>query len=244
MFLYLISAIPKPADDVVMCDEVRCPGNGVIEFLSGARLHALEPFLELVPEQFDGIEVRRVGWKEEDMSTGGTDTLQDVRGLVRTLIVHDDDVARIEFGDKQVLDEGFEDIGRRGSFDGHHRPNAVQRQSAQHGGDDAAVPGDVSHHALASGSTSVSARHARVAAGFVEENEPSWVEQEHQEEEDTPHGLDPRRALLRSYKRLFLSLSPWRRRARQTAEELVCTCVRATNASKCSRTVASGRIRT
>ena len=67
----------------------------------------------------------------------------------------------------------------------------------------------------------MSARHARVAAGFVEENEPSRVEQEHQQEEDTSQCLDPRGALLRSYERLFLSLSPSRRSARQADEELV-----------------------
>lgn len=72
----------------------------------------------------------------------------------------------------------------------------------------------------------MSARHARVAAGFVEENKPSRVKQEHQQEENTPQCLDPRGALLRSYERLFLSLSPSRRSALQTDEELVCTFVR------------------
>jgi hypothetical protein len=46
----------------------------------------------------------------------------------------------------------------------------------------------------------VSARHADVAAGFVEEDEPTGVEQQNQQEEDTSQKLDPRGALLRGYK--------------------------------------------
>ena len=82
------------------------------------------------------------------MGARGAYPLQYVRGLVRTHIVHHDDIAWVEPGDEQGFDKGVEDSGCGGSFDGHHRPDTVQSDGPQHGGNGAPIPGDMPHHAL------------------------------------------------------------------------------------------------
>lgn len=189
----------KPASDVLKGGEVHSLGDGMIKFLRGTRGHAPEQFFELVPKQFNGVEVRRIRGKEENVGAGGANPVQDACGLVRAHIVHHDDIARVEPGHEHGLDKRLEDIGRGGSFNGHQRPDAVQGHGAQHGGDDTPVSGDMFHHSHPWRGSCVSARHADVAAGFVEEDEPMGVKQQNQQEEDTSQELDPRGALLRGY---------------------------------------------
>jgi hypothetical protein len=65
-----------------------------------------EQGLELGEDLLDRVEVGVVGGQEEEFGAGSADGVADGLALVRSQIVHDDDVARREFGRQTLFDIG------------------------------------------------------------------------------------------------------------------------------------------
>ena len=77
-----------------------CLGHG----FDGPLLGEAHEVLELREDLFDGIEIGAVGREEEEPGTGFADGGPDGHSLVAAEIVHDDDIAGPEAGNKHLLD--------------------------------------------------------------------------------------------------------------------------------------------
>jgi len=65
-----------------------------------------EPMFELGEEHLDGVEVGRILGKEEELCPDSADCAAHGLSLVGSKIVDDDDVARLERGNENLLDIG------------------------------------------------------------------------------------------------------------------------------------------
>jgi hypothetical protein len=97
--------------------------------------------LSLAKDLFDRVEVGAVGRQEQELGAGGSDRAADGEALVAAKVVHDDDVARAQGWDEELLHPGeealavdrpVEDAGRvdavvtKGSDEGEGAPAAVR----------------------------------------------------------------------------------------------------------------------
>lgn len=85
-----------------------------------------EEFLELGEGEFDGVQIRRVGWQVTKFGAGRFDCFADTDYLVAGEIVHDDDVAKLQDGDQVLLNPGPEQRAVDGTLDGQRRDESLR----------------------------------------------------------------------------------------------------------------------
>lgn len=144
--------------------------------LDGSFLGVSHPVLDLGEGLFDRIEVWRIGWKEPESGTGRLDGLTDSRGFVAAEIVHDDDVAGSEAGNKLLFDIGAEastvdrsvEDAWRGKFAAAQGTEKSQRAPMSMRSE-AAQP-------FALRSPTAQGRHVGLYPGLVDEDQPFGIE--------------------------------------------------------------------
>ena len=71
----------------------------------GSFLRLAQPSLELCEHLLNRVQIRRVGWQEDEVCSCRTDGRANPLALVTSEIVDDDDVAGFERWDKHLLEE-------------------------------------------------------------------------------------------------------------------------------------------
>ena len=74
--------------------------------------------LQFGEEVFDGIEIRRIGWQEEQMRTPFRDRIADRHRLVAAKVIHDNGITGPEFWCETLSDIHLEDKPVHGAI--HH----------------------------------------------------------------------------------------------------------------------------
>jgi hypothetical protein len=82
--------------------------DGFPEYIDSSRFGLSQQGLQFCEDLFDRVEIRRVGWQEQQSGTRVADHVPDAVALVAVEVVHDDDVAWLQCGYKDLRDIGFE----------------------------------------------------------------------------------------------------------------------------------------
>ena len=98
---------------------------------------------------FDGGEVGRVGWQEEELTASGLDQGTHGLGAMEANVVEHHDLPGSQRRAEQVTDVDGEGGGVRGAVEGQSRSQARGRERGQQCGRGAVVAGDVTPGALA-----------------------------------------------------------------------------------------------
>jgi hypothetical protein len=85
----------------------------------GACFGDAQESFDLVPHQFDGVQIRRVGGQKPGLRTGGGDQSEGGLIFVGPEIVQHDDVAGAQGRHEDFPHVGLEDLGVGRPFDGH-----------------------------------------------------------------------------------------------------------------------------
>jgi hypothetical protein len=151
-----------------------------------------------------GLKSGLLGREVEKACAGGFDQLTHVRPLVAGQIVHDDDVALVQFRDEDLLDVSLESETVDGSVDDKRRDEAAQRQGSNEGRGFPMSVRNADPQALTARSATVTARHVGGGPGLVDEDQALGVEIELPFEPGLALLRDVGAALLGSVRGLFL----------------------------------------
>src|SRR6266536_1105047 len=101
------------------------------EGFNGARGAFSQQVFELGKDLFDGVQVRRVFWQEEQLITGRANELAHGFAFVAAEIVDDDDVTGLQGGDEDLLDLGPEAVPVDGTVEHPWSLDPVVAQGGQ-----------------------------------------------------------------------------------------------------------------
>ena len=105
----------------------------IVDGVDGARLCHSQPMLDLGEDLLDRIEVRRVGRQERELGAGGEDRIAYRSRTMAAEIVENDDVARAQFRDEELLDVGAEDDPVDRTVDDARRGERIGSESRKEG---------------------------------------------------------------------------------------------------------------
>ena len=128
--------------------------------------------LEFGEGHFDRIVVRQIA----QARASGLGRLSDAMDLVGGQIVHDHDVAGAQLGNERLLDIGAKGLAVQRAVEDHGRSEAVVTQPGGEGGGFPMAMRHGSAASLASGRTTVKARHFGVGGGLVDEDDARRIE--------------------------------------------------------------------
>src|SRR5215207_9230217 len=240
-----LAAEPEPASGILGRDRGENGRQLAVELVERAGALGPQQGLDLGPARLDRAQVGRVARQQARLEAGRPDRLADGGGLVRREVVHDHERARTvaQRRRQDLLHEGPEHgRGGRGG-DGHHRGQPAQAEGADQR---QAAPAAGRHRAagpLAAPGPGEAARHARVDAALVDEDQLAGVEAAGGDL-PAPGGTllgEVGAVLFGGPERLFLRGQPRRWSARHSAEGLHRRPVRAASPSASSASVASPR---
>ena len=123
-------------------------------------------------------------------------------------VVHDDDVARPQFGHEHLGDIGFEPVAVDRPIEHHRRDHAAHAQARDQRGRLAVAVREAHPQALAFPATAVAAGHVGRGPRFVDEHEPFGIEVELAIEPVMPLAQDVGAVLLDCMASLFLRVIP------------------------------------
>jgi hypothetical protein len=156
-------------------DEGEGFGNGCIQGLQGTGFEFAQMLFDDRPAGLDGIEVRRVGWKVEEFSTGGCNQGSDAIHLMGGQIVHHHHLPGLQCRAKYLSDVGQEDIAVGGRLHRHPGLPSLDADSAQHGEGSPSPIRSTLVDSLPAWRSSVESGHVRGYAAFVQKYETCRV---------------------------------------------------------------------
>lgn len=112
---------------------VGCLANCRADRINGSRGGLSEQVLKLGKDLFDGVQVWRVFWQEEEFGADRTDELSNHFAPVATEIVQDDDVTGLTGRQENFLDIGAEAYAIDRHLDEPWRIDPVMAQGRQEG---------------------------------------------------------------------------------------------------------------
>ena len=127
--------------------------------------------LELGEEVLDRVEIGGVWGQEEELGAGGADGTADGLALVASQIIDDDDVARPEGGDENLLDIGEEASAVDRPVDDAWGLEAVTAQGGEEGECPPVAVRDLGDEALAAGAAAVGSGHVGLGPSLVDEDQ-------------------------------------------------------------------------
>lgn len=144
--------------------------------LDGSLLSQAHPVLDFGEGLLDRIEVGGVGRQIPEPCTSAADHLTDGDRLVRTEVIHHDDVAGFEHRYELLLDIGSKALTVDRSIEDTGCGEPIAAQRAEEGqGAPVAVRGEAAQ-AFALRSPAAKRHHVGLDPGFVDEDQPSWIE--------------------------------------------------------------------
>ncbi len=150
--------------------------DGVPEAIDGGFSGLAQQRLELGEGVLDGIEVRAVGRKVEQMRPCCFDGLAHRGAFVAGQIVHHHDVAGAEFGHQHLLHIGLEGEAIDRTVEDHRRHHAGDPQSGQEGCRLPMAIRNVGPEPLASSSATTTPGHVGRCPGLVDEHQTIRIE--------------------------------------------------------------------
>jgi len=134
-----------------------------------------EHVLELGKDLLDRVEVRAVGRQEEQVSARGADGLPDGFTLVAAEIVEDDDVARPEGWDQELLDVSQEAAAVDGTIEDSGRVDTVVPERSQEGQRLPVAVGHLGAQPLTPATTAVGAGHIGLGPSLIDEDKAPGI---------------------------------------------------------------------
>lgn len=165
-----ISGIAKEVAALGLAEKVEENADAIPErFHSTLGVFAQERF-ELGKGLLDRIEVRAVGRQIAQFCARGLDGGADRNALVRTEIVHHNDVAGCERGDQHLFDIGQERGRVHWSVHHHRRGQRIASQPCHESGDFPMAVRCTATYPSTFQRTPTQARHIGRASGFIDEH--------------------------------------------------------------------------
>jgi len=205
-----VSGLDEVIPAFCLVEEVADVADGLPKSLNCACVCLSQQFLEFGKSHFDGIEIRRIGRQKQGPGTSVADAILRLGAFVRSKVVHDDDVSRLQC--RRQL--GFHiDLKSQPVHGLIEHPWCRQAVALEAGNEGLGVPvaeGRVHFQALAPQSPAAQARHLGGRSGFIQEDKPvglqfhAWLAQAHPL---LALLADIRTFLFRSQKSFFCSCS-------------------------------------
>lgn len=146
--------------------------DAVPEGLAGSLAGLSEPFLELGEGHFDWVEVRAVGWQEQQACAALPDESFDFLSLMAGEVVQNDDIAGPERWRQKLSDVLGEDRPVHRLADDERCDKPFACQSGKEGGG-VAMPGrGAANDPLALGRAAMAPGQVGGRTGLIEEDEP------------------------------------------------------------------------
>ena len=144
-------------------------------FLDGALSGLAEQGFELGEDVLDGIEIGAVGGQEEELGAGLADGPSHRLALVRSQIVHDDDVAWGELGCQALFDIGQEASAVDRAIEHAWRSDPVVAERRQEGQSSPAAMWRLGDQPPASGTAAMGPCHVGLGPSLVDEDQAGRV---------------------------------------------------------------------
>lgn len=151
-------------------------GDGLPQLIDGPCGGLSQVRFELGEGLLDRIEIGRVGRQVEQVGAGRLYGFTNTGDFVAGQVVHDDDIAGLEAGGKNLLGIGLEGGAVHGPVQHHGGTQAAQAQAGDEGGCLPMSPRRRGAQALATPGAAAQPGHVRFGAGFVYEDKPFRVE--------------------------------------------------------------------
>lgn len=133
------------------------------------------PVLQFGEELLDRIEVRAVGWQEEEPGSGGSDNVAHHRAFVRAEIVENDDIAWLQGFDELGFDVGLESLAVDRPVEHPWRLDAIVPQGGNEGHGLPMAVGRMGDKPFAARAPATQRRHVRLDPGLIDEDQPCRV---------------------------------------------------------------------
>ena len=150
--------------------------DGVADGVCGPLCSLAEAVLELCEELLDGVQIGRVFRQEEEPRAGRADGAADGAALVRTKIVHDDDVAWPQRRDKNLFDIEQETLAVDRPVDEPWSCDAIVTQCGQEGHGLPVAMRHLGFEPLAARRPAPQRRHVGLRPGLVDEHQAAGVD--------------------------------------------------------------------
>lgn len=150
--------------------------EGLVDVLYGSSLSLAEPVLELCEGLLDGVEVWAIGRQEDELCAGVSDGTAHFLALVTAEIVEDDDIARPEGGDQELLDVGPELLAVDRAIEEAGCLDAIMPQGGQEGERAPAAVRCLTDQPLAAWPPAAQRSHVGFCPGLIDENQALRVD--------------------------------------------------------------------
>jgi len=166
-------------------------------------LEAPQDGLDLRPDQFNRVEVRRVRWQVEQVGTARTDQLFQPSDLVSGQIVHEQNITGLEGRNNALLDITIKDrtIDRPRQHQGCGDPGPAHHRQGR--GLWSRGLGHTVHHALIRCGAAIQACQVDIYAGFIQKLEVFHLQLTHLFSKLAARAFHSRRVPLAGMERLF-----------------------------------------
>lgn len=171
--------------------------------LDGSLLGLSHPVLDFGESLLDGVEIGRVWRQEPEPGSGGPDHLPDFGRLMRSEIVHDDDIAGLEHRHEQLLNIGTETLAVDRPVEDARRRQPVAAQRADEGQGAPVTVRRKTAQALAFRSPAAERGHVGLDPGLIDEDQPLRVETSLPRAPSPPPTGDVGAGLLKAEQRFF-----------------------------------------
>lgn len=150
--------------------------EGLVDVLYGSSLGLTEPVLELCEGLLDGVEIRTVGWQENELGVGASDSTAHLLALVTAEIVEDDNIAGLEGGDQELLDVGTELLAVDRAIEEAGRLDPIMPQGGQEGERAPAAVRGLADQPLAAPAPTAQRSHVGFGPGLIDEDQAFGVD--------------------------------------------------------------------
>lgn len=172
-------------------------------FLDGSFLCHSHPVLDLGECLLDRVEIGGVWRQEPEPCASGPDHVPDRSRLVRSKIIHDDDIAGLEHRHEQLFDIGVEASAVDRTVEDARCSQPVAAQRAEEGQRLPVAMRREAEQTLASRSPAAQRGHVGLDPGLVDEDQPPRVETGLPRSPPLPTACDVGASLLKGEQRFF-----------------------------------------
>ena len=163
-------------DTVRWSEQIDDAADGVPEAADGSLGSLTQMSLQLGEGILDRVEVRTVRRQVEKAGVRRRDHLPHSRPLMARQIVHDDDVARPQVWNEDLVDIGLESVAVDRPVQHPRRDHAARREGGDKSRGLPVAMGHADAQAFAAPATAMRAGHLRRGPGLVDEDEAVRVE--------------------------------------------------------------------
>jgi len=193
-------------------------GAGIGYSFVASRSRLSQQGFELGEDLLDGIEVGRVFGQEDEARADLPDRPPHGLPFMRAEVIEDHDVARLEGGNKELLDVGVEAFAVDGPVEQAGRVDAVVAQRGEESGGLPAAMRNLVDEAFALRRPTAQAGHVGFRPGLVDEDQSPGIDQALIGPPSLAVAAYVRAILLARDQGLFLNVTPIRRKKRHIIE--------------------------